>query len=80
MNPIEGGVVMMPNGLAGSWLVRAVGPEGELLRIETGLTEAATRELGERWAVELGIPFRRVSSWRELEPDDGDPPRGRRKA
>ncbi len=49
-------VIMRPNGLVGSWMVR--GPQRRMFM--TGLTEEATETLGRKWAEGLGIPFKRV--------------------
>jgi hypothetical protein len=59
-------VVMMPNGFVGCWLVN--GPDdGTGRTIRTGMSEQESERVGRAWAKKLGIPFRRVSSWRDLE-------------
>jgi len=51
-------VVMMPNGFVGCWLVKGPGS------ILTGMSEVASERVGREWAKKLGVPFRRINSWR----------------
>jgi hypothetical protein len=56
-------VVMMPNGFAGSWLV--TGPSDAAgSTIRTGMSEVESERVGRAWAKKIGVPFRRVTSWR----------------
>jgi hypothetical protein len=55
-------IVMMPNGLVGSWLLR----DSEFKILLTGQSEATTEEYGRKVATMRGVAFRRVASWREL--------------
>jgi hypothetical protein len=65
---VAGKIVMMPNGLRGSWMLVARGMPGGIL--EMGLTEEATERKGRKLAEERGAEFVRVESWRDAPEGD----------
>jgi len=61
-------IVMMPNGLVGSWMLNSRGIEPQILR--TDMTEQATERFGRLLAARMGADFVRVERWEDASAAD----------